>query len=84
MILQIEGQLVEGKFRKRLNRFEAIVNIDGVDNLVHVPNTGRLKELLVDDAAVLVRKFDNSNRKTQFGLLLVKTFKSRLLKHLNI
>ncbi|WP_094548577.1 DNA/RNA nuclease SfsA [Petroclostridium xylanilyticum] len=70
--MQIEGQLVEGKFRKRLNRFEAIVNIDGVDNLVHVPNTGRLKELLVDDAAVLVRKFNNSNRKTQFGLLLVK------------
>lgn len=71
-MLEITGQLVEGRFLKRLNRFEAIVNIDGVDSLTHVPNTGRLKELLVEDARVFVRKYDSTTRKTKYGLLLVE------------
>lgn len=70
--MKIEGELIEGRFIKRLNRFEAIIEIEGTQELVHVPNTGRLKELLTENAAVLVRKFDNPNRKTKFGLLLVK------------
>ncbi len=71
IILQIEGQVAEGVFIKRLNRFEAIVNVEGDEHLVHVPNTGRLKELLVEKAKVLVRKFDSLKRKTKYGLLLV-------------
>ncbi|WHH60691.1 DNA/RNA nuclease SfsA [Petroclostridium sp. X23] len=68
----IEGILVEGFFIQRLNRFEAIVDIEGEGRLVHVPNTGRLKELLIPGAPVMVKKFNNPKRKTQFGLLLVK------------
>ncbi|MCX7922897.1 MAG: DNA/RNA nuclease SfsA [Clostridia bacterium] len=71
MYLLIHGPLAEGRFKERLNRFEAIVDIDGIPELVHVPNTGRLKELLVGDAEVIVRKYDNPDRKTRFGLLLV-------------
>ncbi|AEV69453.1 DNA/RNA nuclease SfsA [Acetivibrio clariflavus] len=70
--MKIEGELVKGRFVERLNRFEAVVEIEGSRELVHVPNTGRLKELLTKKAAVLVRKFDNPNRKTKFGLLFVK------------
>ena len=70
--MKIEGELIKGRFIRRLNRFEAVVEIEGVQELVHVPNTGRLKELLTEGAVVLVRKFDNPNRKTKFGLLLVK------------
>lgn len=70
-VLKIEGRVVEGRFIKRLNRFEAIIRIEGQEHLVHVPNTGRLKELLVKGATVLVKEFDNPNRKTKYGLLLV-------------
>lgn len=70
--MRIEGELVTGRFIKRLNRFEAVVEVEGVQELVHVPNTGRLKELLTEGAVVQLRKFDNLHRKTKFGLLLVK------------
>ncbi|NLY43422.1 MAG: DNA/RNA nuclease SfsA [Clostridiaceae bacterium] len=70
--MKIDGPTIEGVFVKRLNRFEAVVNIGGTDSIVHVPNTGRLKELLVAGARVLVRVFDNHKRKTRYGLLLVK------------
>ncbi len=70
--MRLEGEFVEARFIKRLNRFEAIVEVDGVQQLAHVPNTGRLKELLVDGAPVLLRKYDNPGRKTQFGLILVR------------
>jgi len=48
------------------------VEVDGVQEFAHVPNTGRLKELLVDGAAVMVRKYDKTDRKTRFGLILVE------------
>ncbi len=70
--MNIEGELVKGRFIKRLNRFEAVVEIEGDQELVHVPNTGRLRELLTENAVVLLRKYDKQGRKTKFGLLLVK------------
>ncbi len=70
--MNIEGELYNAHFIKRLNRFEAVVEIDGTEQLTHVPNTGRLKELLIEGAEVLVRGFDKPERKTRFGLLLVK------------
>lgn len=70
--MKIEGELLEGRFIKRLNRFEAVVEIEGTQELVHVPNTGRLRELLTENATVIVRKFDNPSRKTKFGLLFVR------------
>ena len=70
--MKIEGILIEAQFIERLNRFEAIIEINGVQELTHIPNTGRLRELLVQGAFVLVRKFSNPSRKTQFGLMFVK------------
>lgn len=70
--MNIEGELVKGRFIKRLNRFEAVVEIDGNQELVHVPNTGRLRELLTENTVALLRKYDKKTRKTKFGLLLVK------------
>ncbi|HOM02343.1 MAG TPA: DNA/RNA nuclease SfsA [Acetivibrio sp.] len=70
--MRIEGELVEAKFIKRLNRFVASVEVDGVQELAHVPNTGRLKELLEEGASVMVRKYDGMERKTRFGLILVR------------
>ena len=40
------SKVVEGIFLERPNRFVAKVLIDGKDEMVHVKNTGRCRELL--------------------------------------
>ncbi len=62
---------VKGIFKKRPNRFVAEVEIDGNIEIAHVPNTGRCKELLVEDAEVYLLPSDNPNRKTKFTLHFV-------------
>jgi len=63
---------VKGIFKKRPNRFIAEVEIDGEIQIAHVPNTGRCKELLVEDAVVWLKPSDNPKRKTQFSLHFVE------------
>lgn len=63
---------VKGIFKNRPNRFIAEVEVDGVLEIAHVPNTGRCKELLVDDAVVWLKPSDNPNRKTKFSLHFVE------------
>lgn len=66
------GKTVYGRFIKRVNRFIAEVLIDGKKEPVHIKNTGRLKELLLPDAEVLLEKSSNPNRKTAYSLVAVK------------
>lgn len=63
---------VKGIFKNRPNRFIAEVEVDGNIEIAHVPNTGRCKELLVDDAIVWLKPSDNPNRKTKFSLHFVE------------
>ena len=62
---------VPGSFVRRINRFTAEVLIDGETELVHVKNTGRLRELLVPKAKVTLQKTLNMNRKTAYDLISV-------------
>ena len=64
--------LVEGRFIKRLNRFAALVDVDRREYLVHVPNSGRMHELLVPGFRVLlIPAPEGTSRKTAFDLALV-------------
>lgn len=63
---------VRGIFKARPNRFIAEVEVDGKLETAHVPNTGRCRELLVDDAVVWLKPSDNPNRKTKFSLHFVE------------
>ena len=63
---------VKGIFKNRPNRFIAEVEVDGNLEIAHVPNTGRCKELLVEDAVVWLEPSDNPNRKTKFSLHFVE------------
>ena len=63
---------VKGVFKKRPNRFIAEVEVDGEIQIAHVPNTGRCKELLVENAVVWLKPSDNPKRKTKFSLLFVE------------
>ena len=70
-VMKINNTVVKGRFIKRLNRFEAMVEIDGEENLVHVPNTGRCRELFLEGAVVLLEKRDGKHRKTAYELIMV-------------
>ena len=64
--------MVRGEFVSRPNRFIAHVIIDGKEEICHVKNTGRCKELLVPGAVVWCQSWDNPNRKTKFDLIAVQ------------
>lgn len=66
------ANMVPGIFRKRPNRFIAHVEIDGQEQVVHVKNTGRCRELLVPGAAVWCQRSDNPARKTRYDLIAVE------------
>ena len=63
--------IVTGTFLERLNRFEAIVIADGNEQLCHVKNTGRCKELLIPGVSVYLEKNNNPDRKTKYSLIAV-------------
>ena len=61
-----------GTFIKRPNRFIAHVEVDGAEEICHVKNTGRCRELLVPGAKVWLVESDNPERKTRFDLVAVE------------
>lgn len=67
------NKIVKGKFVKRNNRFVGVVIIDGCkeEETVHIKNTGRCKELLVEGATVFLEFSDNPKRKTRYSLVSV-------------
>lgn len=66
------SNMKKGNFLSRPNRFIAHVMIDGREEIVHVKNTGRCKELLVDGSEVYCVRSDNPVRKTAYDLVAVK------------
>ncbi|NLK93580.1 MAG: DNA/RNA nuclease SfsA [Clostridiales bacterium] len=64
-------KIIEAEFIDRPNRFNARVLLGGKEIVVHVPNTGRCKELLIKGTTVLLREELNPNRKTQYDLIAV-------------
>ena len=69
--MDLGGDLVEGVFLERVNRFLARVEVDGQEVGVHVANSGRMKELFVPGWRVLIRPAIGEHRKTKFDLVLV-------------
>ncbi|MCQ2467454.1 MAG: DNA/RNA nuclease SfsA [Clostridia bacterium] len=65
------SKIVKGKFLSRTNRFVANVEINGSIEVVHVKNTGRCKELLIEGSTVLLEDCENLNRKTRYDLVAV-------------
>ncbi len=66
------NRIVRGTFIERPNRFIAKVMIDNEICTVHVKNTGRCKELLVEGATVYLSVSDNLARKTKYDLIAVE------------
>lgn len=62
----------KGTFISRPNRFIANVMIDGREEVCHVKNTGRCRELLVEGCTVWLEHSDSELRKTAFDLVAVE------------
>ena len=66
------ANMIRGEFIARPNRFIAHVMIGGKEEVCHVKNTGRCRELLVPGATVWCQSWDNPKRKTKFDLIAVE------------
>ncbi len=64
--------MVSGVFLRRPNRFIAHVLIDGREEVCHVKNTGRCRELLQEGVSVWCQAWDKPERKTKFDLIAVQ------------
>lgn len=71
----------EASFISRPNRFLAHIEVDGREELCHVKNTGRCKELLLPGAPILVQAAAPGQRKTGFDLIGV--YKGRQLVNID-
>lgn len=65
-------RMVPGIFRARPNRFIAHVQINGREEICHVKNTGRCRELLPTGAKVWCQRAANPARKTGYDLITVQ------------
>ena len=64
-------KVVKGIFRARPNRFIAHCEIGGKEEICHVKNTGRCKELLIPGGTVYLQDCLSPARKTRYDLIAV-------------
>lgn len=75
--LKIEGEMVRARFLSRTSRFSVLAEFEDAGSesgniQCHLPNPGRLKELLVPGAVLLLRPAKNpEKRKTKFDVFAV-------------
>ena len=70
--MRLPGPLHPARFLERPNRFLAIVDVEGRRVEAHLPDPGRLKELLVPGRRVWVRPARGEGRRTAFTLALAE------------
>lgn len=70
--MRYSSKPVKAVFKKRLNRFLGVVEIDGKDVKCFIPNPGRMRELLRTGSIVYLIEKNVSNRKTCYDLILVE------------
>ena len=72
LCVKIEGPLIKGRFHSRPNRFLTVVEINGELVHSHLPDPGRLKELLLPGAELYLRPVSEEiPRKTRFTTVMV-------------
>lgn len=70
--LQLPQPVYEAVFLSRPNRFGAHVTVDGEPRYVHVPASGRMRELLIPGARCLVQGEGRPGQKTRGALIMVE------------
>lgn len=75
--MKFNKNIYEATFIDRPNRFNAKVLFKNEEIVVHVPNTGRCREILKEGTKIYLREELNPTRKTQFDL--IAAFKDNIL-----
>ena len=70
--MELPPDLKCARFVTRLNRFAALMQVEGEETLVHVVNSGRLHELLRPENPMLIAPAYGTHRKTTYDLVLVE------------
>lgn len=73
ILMKIEGEIFEGEFLERPNRFTVTINYFNKKITSHLHDPGRLKELLIPERKILFKKAHGKNRKTEFDVLAIKS-----------
>ena len=69
--MRYNKNIFKAEFINRPNRFHANVKLGEEEIKVHVPNTGRCKELIIPGCTVFLREENNPTRKTPYDLMAV-------------
>ncbi len=69
--MKLHYDVYYGTFLRRPNRFIAYIDLSGTEVICHVPNTGRLKELLLPGVKVMLSYHKDDKRKTRYELRMV-------------
>lgn len=77
--MQLAGPLRAGRFLSRPNRFLTVVELGEEQVEAHLPDPGRLKELLLPGRCVWVRHVPSRGRKTRYTLTLVEASTGELV-----
>lgn len=77
--MRIPGPLRSARFVSRPNRFLAVVELEGEPVEAHLPDPGRLKELLLPGANVWVRPAPGPARRTRYTLAMVQAASGELV-----
>ena len=70
--MRIPQPLTAGRFVRRDNRFRVTVEVEGQKTWAHLPNSGRLAELLTPGREVRLLSKPGPHRKTPYDLKLVR------------
>jgi len=66
--------IITGRFKERPNRFTVVFEADGTTDKAHLRDPGRLRELLLPEARLLLRPAQNpANRKTNYDVIAVES-----------
>lgn len=67
----ITDKPITGRFINRENRFRVLVEIEGREHRAHLPNSGRLAELLIPGAEVVLVSRPAAGRSTFFDMVQI-------------
>lgn len=67
--MKLGDDIIEAVFKRRLNKYLALVEIGGAEQFCFVPNPGRMEELLVAGAPALLNRKSTAKRKTSWDLV---------------
>lgn len=75
------SNLIEGRFIKRLNRFVVKCKINNKIHLAHLPNPGRLWELLFEGSKILLYRSKKESRNLEYTVAAVYKNSNPVLLH---